>query len=330
MDVKPAMSRKIRVLPSDAGTELEEAVRDYLMAVEGRTRNRRTREFYAYGLLSILLPFCRERGIERLGQLDQRTVDRLAAGLNARTKPDGSPLSAASVDSYLRSTRQFLRWAAESVPAGIDVPRPKVPKRDLRDQVLSRQEMEALVASAATVRDRALLELLCSTGLRLGEALALTGADLVDRGRQGRFVIVRHRARGGGAKGDSVREVPVRPALYTALRELARRRPADALTDRIFITSRRRPNGEYVPLAPRTVENMVKVTAERAGITRRVHPHLLRHSFATDFMRTKRDPVTLQRLLGHADLGMISATYAHPSSADLYEAMMDYIRRDDE
>src|SRR6266700_6483624 len=103
--------------------------------------------------------------------------------------------------------------------------------------------MEDLIESAPTMRDRALLELLCSTGMRLGEALALTVDDLVDRGRSGRFVLIRHSSRGGGAQGDSGREVPVRPALYNSLRHLTFRRPKDAFTDRLFITNRRRPNG---------------------------------------------------------------------------------------
>jgi site-specific recombinase XerD len=324
------MKPSIKVLPGGATTELEEAVRDYLVGVDARTRNHRTRQFYAYGLQSILLPFCRAQGIDRLIQLDQRMVDRLAAELNARTKPDGSPLSPASVASYLRSSRQFLKWAAGRIPAGVVVARPKVPKRDLQDQVLSRAEMDALVQSAQTVRDQAMLELLCSTGMRLGEALALTVDDLADRGRAGRFILIRHRARGGGAKGDSAREIPIRPSLYTALRQLTLRRPADAMTNRLFITNRRRPNGEYAPVAQRSIENMVDVAAERAGIKKRVYPHLLRHSFATDFMRRKNDPVTLQRILGHADLSMIANTYSHPSSTDLYESMMGYLQRDND
>ena len=89
-------------------------------------------------------------------------------------------------------------------------------------------------------------------------------------------------------KGDSGREVPIRPSLYTRLHQLTLRRPADALTDRLFITNRRRPNGEYAPLAKRSAENMVDVVAERAGIKKRVYPHLLRHSMATDYMRVAR------------------------------------------
>jgi len=319
----------VKLLPAGATSELEEAVTDYLVAVEARTRNHRTLAFYAYGLQRVLLPFCEAQGIQTLAQLDQRHLDRLAAELNARRKPNGSPLAAASVGTYLRATRQFVKWAGDRMPKGVTVARPKVPKRDLSDQVLSREEMTALVESAPTVRDRTLLELLCSTGLRLGEALALTGEDLIDRGREGRFVAVRHRSRGGGAKGDSGREVPVRPALYTSLRQLTLRRPADAFTDKLFITNRRRPNGEYAPLAARSAQNMVDVAAERAGITKRVYPHLLRHSFATDYMRSRRDPVTLQRILGHADISMIADTYAHPSSSDLNNAMMDYLRSED-
>jgi integrase len=320
----------VKVLPGGAGSELDRAVTDYLVNVDARTRNSRTREFYAYGLEKVLLPFCRAQGITRLEQLDQRAMDRLAAELNSRRKVNGSALSPSSVDTYLRSARQFIKWAGTRVPAGVSVPRPKVPKQDLSELVLTRAEMQALVESAPTIRDQALLELMCSTGLRLGEALGLTVDDLADRGRAGRFVLIRHRAKGGGAKGDSGRELPVRPALYALLRQLTLRRPADALTNRLFITNRRRPSGEYAPLAKRSAENMVDVAAERAGIKKRVYPHLLRHSFATDFMRKRSDPVTLQRILGHADLSMIANTYSHPSSTDLYESMMGYLQKDDE
>ncbi|HUZ86927.1 MAG TPA: tyrosine-type recombinase/integrase [Candidatus Baltobacterales bacterium] len=320
---------KVRVLSGGAASEIEQAITDYLVSVDARTRNSRTRDFYAFGLERVLLPFCRAQGITRLDQLDQRVIDRLAAELNSRRKENGDPLSPASVATYLRASRQFMKWAAGRVPAGVTVPRPSVPKQDLSEKVLTRTEMTALVESAPTVRDQALLELLCSRGLRLGEALALTVDDVQDRGRAGRFVLIRHRLQGGGAKGDSGREVPIRPSLYARLHQLTLRRPPDALTNRLFITSRRR-HGEYTALAKRSAENMVDVAAERAGITKRVYPHLLRHSFATDWMRRRNDPVTLQRLLGHADLDMISSTYAHPSSSDLYDATLAYDREDED
>jgi integrase/recombinase XerC len=322
------MTNKLSVLPSQATSPLAATIEDYLVNVDARTRNPRTREFYENALVRVLLPFCDKRGLNRVQDLDQGVLDRLAADLNHRvSERTGKALSAASVGSYLRAVRQFLSWAAKGklVEAGLTVPRPRNQRADL--EVLSPREVADLIAATATTRDRVLLELLWQTGLRLSEALALTDEDLIDRGRDGRFVRIRHRERGGGAKGDSFRLVPIRPSLFTALHQLASRgRPADAMTERIFITSRRRPNGEYTALASRTVEQMLRVAAAKAGIQKRVYPHLLRHSMATHWMNTKGDPVTLQRILGHADLSMISRTYAHPTSGDLYQSMMDYLR----
>src|SRR5258708_6609098 len=186
-------SVKVRVLPGGADTEVEEAVRDYLIDVGARTRNPRTREFYARSLEKNLIPFCRAQGIDRLAQLDQRAITAFTADLNDRMKPDGTQLSPSSVATYLRGARQFVKWAGKRIPDGVSVPRTKVPKNDLQDKVLSRKEMAALIDATATPRDHALVELLC-TGLRLGEALALTVDDLVDRGRQGHFVVIRHRS----------------------------------------------------------------------------------------------------------------------------------------
>jgi site-specific recombinase XerD len=325
------MKGRVRVLPGGAATELEDAIRDYLVNVDARNRNTRTREFYANSLEKVLLPFCREHGVDRLAQLDQRVLDRLAADLQNRKRPSGARLSPATVATYLRGCRQFIKWAGKRVPEGTSVPHTKVPKQDLQDKVLSRREMSALIDATITSRDRALLDLLCNTGLRLGEALALTVDDLVDRGRQGRFVIVRHRSHGGGAKGDSAREIPVRPSLYTALHQLTLNRSADAVTDRLFITNRlSHLTKERVPMAPRTVGNLIDVCAKRAGIKKKVYPHLLRHSFATSWMRATHDPVTLQKILGHSDLSMIANIYSHPSSNDLYSALTNYTNTDED
>lgn len=325
------MKGRVRVLPGGAATELEDAISDYLVNVDARNRNTRTREFYAYSLEKVLLPFCREHGIERLAQLDQRVLDRLTADLQNRKQANasGKPLSSATVATYLRGCRQFIKWLGKRVPEGTSVPHTKVPKTDLRDKVLTRKEMAALIDAASNDRDRALLDLLCNTGLRLGEALALTVDDLVDRGRQGRYIKVRHRSHGGGAKGDSAREVPVRPSLYTALHRLTVHRPADAVTKRLFLTNRLH-HGEYSPLAQRTVGNMIDMAAKKARITKGVHPHLLRHSFATAWMRATHDPVTLQKFLGHADLSLIASTYGHPSSNDLYTSLITFLGTEDD
>jgi site-specific recombinase XerD len=316
-----AANRENRV--PKAVTPLARAIEDYLTDVDARTRNPRTRAFYEQGLVAVLLPFAREQGISEPGGLTTDLLNRLTVELGRRIGRHGKPLAGATIAAYMRAVRQFVSWLRKRKELSVDVEvaRPRIPKAEI--DVLSPAEVEGMISAATSVRDRALIQLLWETGCRLSEALALTHDDLIDEGRQGRFVRVRHRARAGGAKGDSARQVPIRPALYTALRRLGRR--PDTLTDRIFVTDRRRA-GEHVPLSSRQAEQALKVAAARAGIQKRVYPHLLRHSMATNWMRKRQDPVTLQRILGHSDLTMIARTYTHPANVDLYAAMMDYLR----
>lgn len=306
-------------------TPLGRAIEDYLTDVDARTRNPRTRAFYEQGLVAVLLPFASEQRITEPAELTTDLLNRLTVDLGRRTSRHGKPLAPATIAAYMRAVRQFVAWLKKrkELSADVQVARPRIPKAEI--DVLSPAEVEAMIAAATSARDQALIQLLWESGCRLSEALALTHDDLQDDGRKGRFIRIRHRARGGGAKGDSVRLAPIRPALYTALRRLGRQQ--DTLTDRIFVTDRRRA-GEHVPLSSRQAEQALKVAAARADIEKRVYPHLMRHSMATNWMRKGKNPVTLQAILGHSDLNMISRVYSHPSSADLYAAMMDYVREE--
>lgn len=308
-------------------TPIGRAVEDYLTDVDARTRNPRTRDFYTTGLVRVLLPFCAEQDITEPRELTTDVLNRLVVDLQGRESRHGKPLSSATIAAYMRAVRQFVRWLQKRQEVGeeVEVARPRQPKQEI--DVLTPDEVQAMMAAATSVRDQTMIRVLWETGMRLSEALGLTEDDLIDEGRKGRFVRIRHRTRAGGAKGDSAREVPIRPATFTALRRLTSRR-SDTLTDRIFVTNRRR-SGERVPLSTRQAEQALKVAAAEADITKRVYPHLLRHSMATHWMNTRRDPVTLQRILGHSDLTMISRTYTHPSNEDTYAAMMDYLRLDD-
>jgi integrase len=304
---------------------VHEAVEAFLADVDARTRNPRTRDFYTTGLCRVLLPWCDALGISEPGELTTDRLNALAIELGRRTTRQGKPLAPATIGAYLRAVRQLVSWLQQrkEIAPDVRVARPREPRPEL--QVLTPDEVEAMIDAVVSVRDQALVRLLWETGCRLSEALALTLDDLVDDGRRGRFVRIRHRSREGGAKGDSARMVPVRPALYAALRKLGSR--PEAVTRRLFVTDRRR-GGEHVPLSTRQAQQAVQVAAARAGIAKRVYPHLLRHSMATNWMRRRKDPVTLQRLLGHSDLSMISRVYSHPSDSDLYAAMLDYLRED--
>ena len=86
--------------------------------------------------------------------------------------------------------------------------------------------------------------------------------------------------------------------------------------------------GDYKPLAARSVQNMLAFNAEAAGLGRRVHPHLFRHSYATWALRKGMNPLQLQRILGHADLTMIANVYSHLNASDSYAAMLAVLQDD--
>jgi integrase/recombinase XerC len=164
---------------------------------------------------------------------------------------------------------------------------------------------------AESARDRALLELLYGTGLRVGEAVAL---DLDDVG--GGEVRVRH------GKGDKERRVPLgekaREAVADYLAErprLAHPRSAKLDGSALFVTRRGARMGQ------REVRRILDGWAGRAGVPR-THPHALRHSYATHLLGSGADLRAIQELLGHASL-KTTARYAH---VDLQYLMDQYAK----
>ena len=146
------------------------------------------------------------------------------------------------------------------------------------------------------VRDRAILELFYSSGLRLAE---LAGLDLVDLDAADRTVRVT-------GKGDKVRVVPVGVPALEALRAwLAVRvdfaRPGETA---IFVSKR------GTRLARRTIQQRVKLWARRRGTPVGVHPHMLRHSFASHMLESSGDLRAVQELLGHASIST-TQVYTH-------------------
>lgn len=123
-------------------------------------------------------------------------------------------------------------------------------------------------------------------------------------------------------KGSKERLVPLSPPLLRRLERYRRARPTDARSQRVFLAARRDAHGEYAPLTTSGVLQLLRNAADRAGITRRVNPHLFRHSFATEALRRGMNPVQLAKLLGHSGLRMIEQVYAHLNAADGYEAVM--------
>lgn len=171
----------------------------------------------------------------------------------------------------------------------------------LLPDVLTRDEVARLLAAARPGRDRTILEVKYSGGLRLRELLGLKVGD-IDSAR-----MTLHIRRG---KGQKERFVPISPRVLELLRAYWREyRPTDYLFPGL------KPG---LPLHDGTVQRLCKRTAKRAGLTKRVHPHTLRHSFATHLLEAGVDLLSVQKLLGHSHFNT-TAKYLHISERRLAE-----------
>jgi integrase/recombinase XerD len=313
---------KLEVVKLKPASALSRSVDDYLAAVRARGLSPRTTTHYEAILRSIFLPFLAEHKVDTPQAITQRVLDRLSTKLLEEGGARGQ-LSRHSVNSYLTTIGHYLSWARKDgeITTAATPQHIRLPRRVLN--VLSRDELRALEDAGTTTRDKLVVRVLADSGLRLSELLGLTAADLVEQGRD-RYMHVR-------GKGARERLVPLQPALYARLRRYAEReRPQDAASARIFLTARKsRITGDYEPLEPRAVQDLMSMLAEKAGVKGKpTNPHALRHAFATNCLRKGMNPIQLQRVLGHSSLEMISNVYAHLAPTDASAALMAVLRSD--
>jgi len=242
-----------------------------------------------------------------LGRATTADVERYLAELRARG------LASSTIARRTAAARAFFRHlqllgVREDNPAAdVELPR----RRRKLPRTLSPGEAERLIEAAhgtqpRDLRDRALVELLYGAGLRVSEAVSLerAGVDLEQR-------LVRCIG-----KGSKERVVPIgRQAVDAVRRYVARGRP--------FLDRRHRPelflNARGGPLTRAGAFLILRRLADVAGLERgRVHPHLLRHSFATHLLEGGADLRSVQEMLGHADL----------ATTELYTHVSDRRRRD--
>jgi integrase/recombinase XerC len=276
---------------------------------------------YRHDLLT-LLAFCERRDVKRWGALNNFQVRAFAAGEHARG------IAPRSIQRRLSAARTFYEYlmregAVKNNPA-LDVRAPKTKKR--LPATLDADQMGRLldfrVDDTLSARDKAMMELFYSSGLRLSELVGLdvSAVDLKDR---------TVRVLGKGAK---TRIVPVGRHAIAALKEW--------LTQRAALTQRKRGVGwlpgdaMFVgktgrPLSVRAVQLRVGTWARRQGLTMHVHPHMFRHSFATHLLESSGDLRGVQELLGHADIST-TQVYTHldfQHLASVYDAAHPRARR---
>ena len=245
--------------------------------------------------VSGFIDFCYQKKIE-LQHVDSSDLREYLA-----FKVEQHQLSSSSLQRHLTSIRQFMKWAEQGNYLAINPaddfqikrqPRPLPGMIDIEtvNQIIDQAAPEKPIEQQLWLRDKAMLELLYSSGLRLAELQTLTIRD-IDFNRLLLKIT---------GKGNKTRIVPFGSKAQQSLIEWLKIyriwqgefRPES----RVFITQRGNP------ITPRQIENRVKYQAQRAQVNVDLHPHLLRHCFASHMLSNSGDLRAVQEMLGHSNL----------------------------
>ncbi len=246
--------------------------------------------------LTALGEYCAERSLPAWSALAASDLRRFAAGAHR------SGLAPRTVQRRLAGARSFFNYLEKEGglthnPArGVKAPRPPrlLPRTLDLDQVT--RLLDIPPANAMACRDRAMLELMYSSGLRLAEmtTLDLGGIDL----SEGLIRVT--------GKGRKTRILPVGRKAIEAVKAWLKRRAEMAAVEEsaLFVGARGRR------ISASSVQARIDYWARRAGLPVHVHPHMLRHSFATHLLESSGDLRAVQELLGHADIST-TQVYTH-------------------
>lgn len=293
--------------------DLEQLKRQFLEYVEiERGRSLKTVENYNH-YLSV---FLEQTKVKKPGDITDNVVREFRLWLNRQStgnlKDSGETLKKKTQNYYLIAIRAFLKYMARQEVKTMPSERielAKVPDRSL--DLITEAELKRLLDAPkgnelGSLRDRAIMELLFSTGLRVSELCSLsrdidlTTDELSIRG-----------------KGSKVRVVFLSDVAKKILKEyLAKRKDMD---DALFIKLSKNKKGnqkEDSALSRRSVERIIKYYAIKAGISKKVTPHVIRHVFATDLLSNGADLRSVQALLGHANIGT-TQIYTHVTDKHL-------------
>ncbi|KKR09666.1 MAG: Tyrosine recombinase XerC [Parcubacteria group bacterium GW2011_GWA2_39_18] len=292
-------------------------IQDFLDDLEiARNRSKKTRENYLH-YLNRFLEFSK---IFDPSQINQELIRKYHLWLNRYQDRFGNELKKQTQIYHIIALRSFLKYLQKMdvqtlSPEKIEVG--KMPSRQV--QFLEKDELKRLLSAPEgddlrTKRDRAILEMFFSTGLRVSELCKLNRDDVnLERGE---FSV-----RG---KGDKIRTVFLSEEAKEAIKSYLKMRP-DTLPA-LFIPIPKNKNSSASlakietskKLTPRSVQRIIKFYAAKAGITKKVTPHIMRHSFATDLLRNGADIRSVQALLGHSNI-TTTQIYTHVTDKHLKE-----------
>jgi site-specific recombinase XerD len=283
---------------------------DFLEYLEvERNRSQKTIENYHHYLKRFLL-------WAKISEPSDITIDLVRnyrIYLNRLSDEKGSELKKITQNYHVIAIRSFLKYLAKRDIKTLSAEKIEVGKNPTHEiEFLDGEEVERLLEAASgndikSLRDRAMLELLFSAGLRVSELININ-RDQINLARQ-EFSVK--------GKGDKIRIVFISDTAKNAIERYLNKRMD--LDDAIFIRYSKKKvleNEKNKRLTPRSVQRIVKHYAAKAGIVKDVHPHTLRHSFATNLLSNGADIRSVQTMLGHSSI-TTTQIYTHITNMQL-------------
>jgi len=287
--------------------EIKKLIEDYLNYLKiDKNRSPRTVENYSR-YLNVFLNVCK---VKKANEITEDIIKKFRLYLyekNLKPKTYGYALIV---------LRNFLRFL---IKRGIKTLNPELvelPKFHQREiLILTEDELKRLLEapsgdSLKEKRDRSILEVLFSTGLRLSELVSLNKDQINFKEKE---ILIK-------GKGGKVRVVFLSDIALEKLKDYLNSRKD--IEEALFVNLKEKPKR----LTPRAVEKIVNFWAKKAGILKKVTPHVLRHQFATTLLKNGADLRSVQALLGHSNLST-TQIYTHLTRQDLKEIHKKFLKR---
>ncbi|MFH0969736.1 MAG: site-specific tyrosine recombinase/integron integrase [Patescibacteria group bacterium] len=294
--------------------QIKELLTDFLEYLEiERNRSQKTIENYHH----YLKRFLEWAKINSPEEISLDLVRKFRLHLNRFKDEKGKELKKITQNYHVIAIRNFLKYLSKRDVKALAPEKIEVGKNPSHSvEFLDQGEVERLIGGAEgqelrTLRDRALLELLFSAGLRVSELVN------INRGQ----INLKNQEFSVRGKGDKIRIVFVSDTAKKALEKYLEKRTD--IDPALFIRIPKKLSGENkkdksLRLTPRSVQRIVKYYAAKAGIVKDVHPHTLRHSFATDLLANGADIRSVQAMLGHSSI-TTTQIYTHVTNQQLKE-----------
>jgi site-specific recombinase XerD len=235
--------------------------------------------------------------------------------LNRKIDDKGKGLKKITQNYHAIAIRSFLKYLAKRDIKSLAAEKIEIGKNPSHEiEFLDSGELDRLLEAASgqdikSLRDRSILELLFSAGLRVSELISIN-RDQINLARQ-EFSVK--------GKGDKIRIVFISNTAKEALEKyLNKRMDIDPALFVRFSKKKKTEAEKNKRLTPRSIQRIVKYYAAKAGIVKDVHPHTLRHSFATDLLANGADIRSVQTMLGHSSI-TTTQIYTHITNQQLKE-----------